>query len=112
MCEKAQAYAENKLYQKAAETYEDALFIKESAEIRTAQIAAYRDGYEAGAVSRKLYENALERRSPKLRSRRPIGRLLSPSKRKTARIPTHIKPAAKPPVPVQKATRSRLLPNS
>ena len=60
LCEKAQAYAENKLYQKAAETYEDALFIKESAEIRTAQIAAYRDGYEAGAVSRKLYENALE----------------------------------------------------
>ena len=60
LCEKAQAYAENKLYQKAAETYEDALFIKESAEIRAAQIAAYRDGYEAGAVSRKLYENALE----------------------------------------------------
>lgn len=60
LCEKAQAYAENKLYQKAAETYEDALLIKESAEIRAAQIAAYRDGYEAGAVSRKLYENALE----------------------------------------------------
>ena len=60
LCEKAQAYAENKLYQKAADTSEAALFIKESAEIRAAQIAAYRDGYEAGAVSRKLYENALE----------------------------------------------------
>ena len=60
LCEKAQAYAENKLYQKAAETYESALLIKESSEIRAAQIRAYRDGYETGTVSRKLYENALE----------------------------------------------------
>lgn len=97
LCEKAQAYAENKLYQKAAETYEDALFIKESAEIRAAQIAAYRDGTKPVPFRASSMRTPWKRRSPKLRSWRPIGRLLSPSKRKTARIPTHIKPAAKPP---------------
>ena len=59
LCEKAQGYADNKLYQKAAETYAQALAIKEAADIRAAQISVYRDGYQAGVLTAKNFTKTL-----------------------------------------------------
>jgi len=56
---KADEYVTESLFQKAIMTYEDALKIKESSDIRSRWLAAYASAYEAGDVSKKQYVSAI-----------------------------------------------------
>ncbi len=61
--DKAKGYAEEELYQKAAETYENALALKDDPSLRAEQLQAYENGYHAGVISKKTYINALTQAS-------------------------------------------------
>ena len=58
-CSDAEAYATEKLYQKAINSYENALLIRYSAAVRNKQITQYRLGNEDGVISNREYADAL-----------------------------------------------------